>query len=47
MYIVNTIVRRTAHRVGWEIGSAVGIALFLMVCGAIACAAVAWKIMVP
>jgi hypothetical protein len=54
MYIVDDIVRRAEHRVGWEVGSAVenvvwtvGIVLFLTVCGAISCGVVAWKIMVP
>ena len=51
MGILNNIIRRLAHRIGWEIGSAVenviwsiGIAVLLMCCCAFGVAAVAWQI---
>jgi hypothetical protein len=50
--IADNLIRRAAHSIGWEIGSAienviwtVGIGIFLFACAACSCGAVAWKLM--
>jgi hypothetical protein len=52
MNIIENLVRRAGHLIGWEIGSAIenviwSIAIFLtlLCCGCIMCGAVAWQIM--